>query len=327
MPLKRIMGVLVGAGAALSLLAVVLRSGPSDHPEAVQAPVAPDQVSGAAEQVTPVDSDAKPSAAPARSSLADVSPASSDEYARDARALVSKWRTQALDDALLNLYEAILAPPVPGIYKSQQDADLNEIMDQLCESEPDSARLAQFFVEIMLDPGRDVVQRDYAIQHLRVACRVLLDEKKAADGEDRTAASEMARNALFEVVPENTCCLAGTALLALTEIAENTPAAVDPGAVSRLALERAGDAHADDGIRLTALLVCAQFQNLGAVPVAWKILETSNQLSLRLAAISALAALGDQDVLERLGRMSAGTDEIEKKARDAAIRKISGRKT
>ena len=83
----------------------------------------------------------------------------------------------------------------------------------------------------------------------------------------------------------------------------------------------------DEGIRLTALLVCAQFQDPGAVPVAWQILDNSNQLSLRLAAISALATLGNQDTLERLGRMSAVADEVEKKARDAAIRKISGRKT
>lgn len=326
MPLKRIISVLVGAGAALVMLAVVLRSIPPDHPETVQAPDTEEQKSGAEKPATQALPDMETFAAPARPSLPDVSPAQPEENARDAFALVSKWRAEAPDDKRLDLYEAILAPPTPGVYKSQQDADLNELMDQLCESESDAARLAKFFVEIMLDPSRDVVQRDYAIQHLRVVCRVLLDEKKVADGDDLTAASDMACKSLFEVVPESTCCLAGTALLALAEIAGKTPA-VDSGAISRLALERAGDVQTDEGIRVTALLVCAQFQDPGAVPVAWKILEESDQLTLRLAAISALATLGNQDTLERLGRMSAAADEIEKKALDAAICKISGRKT
>jgi len=247
------------------------------------------------------------------------------EPGHDARSLVSKWRAQAPDDELLDLYEAILDPLAPGAYKPQHDADLNGIMDWLCGSEPDSARLAEFFVEIMLDPRRDVVQRDYAIQHLRVVCRVLLDGNRFADGGSGPAA-QMACDALMEVVSENTCCLAGTALLALAEIAGKTPAAA-PETVSRLAVERARDDQADEGIRVTALLVGARLQDPNALTVAWQILDASDRSSLRLAAISVLAALGNQDTAERLGRMNADADERETKARDAAIRKISGRKT
>lgn len=318
---KRIIGTMAGMGAVLVLGAVGLRFVASDHPAAVHVPeVSKVSRTGAA---PPGRSDTEQSAG--QTQFSPMAPVQSQQPGHDARSLVSKWRAQAPDDKLLDLYEAIVAPSAPGAHKPQHDADLNGIMDRLCSSEPDSARLAEFFVEIMLDPRRDVVQRDYAIQHLRVVCRVLLDGNRFADGGSGPAA-QMACDALMEVVPENTCCLAGTAILALAEIAGKTPAAA-PGAVSRLAMDRARDTQAEDGIRVTALLVGARLQDPDALTVAWQILDTSDRSSLRLAAISVLAALGNQDTAERLGRMNAAADEMETKARDAAIRKISGRKT
>ena len=325
MPLKRIIRMLVGAGAVLVLLAVVLRFVPSGrHPEAVNAPVVPVKVSGAGDLLSD-NSGTSSSASRIWPPPMAIAPVRSDGNEHDALSLGSGRRAQARGDKLLGRYEASPAQPAPGTYKPQHDADINGIMDQLCSSETDSARLAKFFVEVMLDPGRDVVQRDYAIQHLRVVCRVLQDGKRSADG-DLEAASKMACDALFEVVPENTCCLAGTALLALAEIAGRAPATADQGVVSRLALERARDAQADEGIRVTALLVGAQMQDPDALTVAWQILDANDQSPLRLAAISALAAVGNQDTVERLNRLGAA-DETERKALDAAIRRISGRKT
>lgn len=321
---KRIIGVLAGAGGVLVLGAVGLRFVASDHPAAVHAPGVSDTVSGPRELSSGKSDIGSSDGQPQPSPMAKA-PDQSQQPGHDARSLVSKWRAQAPDDKLLDLYEAIVAPSAPGAHKPQHDADLNGIMDRLCSSEPDSARLAEFFVEIMLDPRRDVVQRDYAIQHLRVVCRVLLDGNRFADGGSGPAA-QMACDALMEVVPENTCCLAGTALLALAEIAGRTPT-VAPGAVSRLAMDRARDTQAEDGIRVTALLVGARLQDPDALTVAWQILDASDRSSLRLAAISVLAALGNQDTVERLGRMNAAADEMETKARNAAIRKISGRKT
>ena len=246
------------------------------------------------------------------------------EPLQDAFGLVSAWRAQAPDDELLELYEAIMVPPQPGMYKSRHDADLNKLMNQLCDRETDPVRLSRFFIAIMQDETLDVVLRDYAIQHLRMACRSLLGEEKA--DADRAAASEAACSALIEMVEAQPCCLAGTSLLALAEIAENTQA-VETGQVARMALARAGDVQTHQGIRLTALLVCAQLQNTDAIPVALNILDTSDQLSLRLAAISALGALGDRDILMQMEQMRSKLDENEKNALDAAMRKISGRTT
>lgn len=242
----------------------------------------------------------------------------------DARFLLATWRTQAPDNELLDLYEAILVPPDPGIYKSRHDADLNELMNQLCEQEADPVRLSRFFIAIMQDEARDIVLRDYAIQHLRIVCRSLLGEENTTA--DWTTASETACNALIEVAEAQPCCLAGTSLLALAELAENTQL-IETERVARMALERAGDVQTHEGIRLTALLVCAQLNNTDAIPVALDILDTSDQLSLRLAAISALGALGNQDILMQMELMRTGLDETEQNAMGAAIRKISGRRT
>lgn len=326
MQLKYVIGGVVGVGAVLVMLAVVWKG--FDQTRSGEAHVLPAAASAPVEAIVPPspEPESMPGAGPRARAPATVEQAQQVEPVNDAAALIANWRRQTPDDPLLHLYESALAPPpAPHVYKPGHDAEMNLLMDQLCDRESDAVRLADFFMAIMLDPARDIVQRDYALQHLRRVSRILIDDG-GTGGEDKAAAAERACRAMIETVSENTCCLAGTALLALEEFTGKTPATA-ADVVSRLAVERAGDVQSDPGIRLTALLVCAKLQTPAALPVAWQILETTHDQGLRLTAITLIGALGDMYTMERLDRLKASADETEKHALDAAIRKIAGRKT
>ena len=325
--LKYVIGGVAGVGAVFVSLAVVWKGFDQIRPG--EAHVLPAAASAPVEAIVPPSPEPEPmpEAGGQEPVFAQVEPVQPDVRANNASALIANWRRQTPDDPLLHLYESALAPPpAPHVYKPGHDAEMNVLMDQLCDRESDAVRLADFFMAIMLDPSRDIVQRDYALQHLRRVSRILVDTGGPGSGEDRAAAAERACQAMIETVSESTCCLAGTALLALEEFTGKTPAAA-ADVVSRLAVERAGDVQADAGIRLTALLVGAKLQNPAVLPLAWQILETTSDQGLRLTAITLIGALGDMYTMERLDRLKANADETEKHALDAAIRKIAGRKT
>ena len=154
----------------------------------------------------------------------------------------------------------------------------NEMLDKLAGQPALPAGLPKVLIAIYEDADQDVVMRDYAIQHMNPAYAQGGPEGKAA-----------LQQALWQATSETDSSIAGTALLALDDLAESN-AEFDRDKIARTALKLANDDQCGELARITAVQICGRMGVTQAASVTLQLAQQAGSIPLRIAAI---AALGD----------------------------------
>jgi hypothetical protein len=211
-------------------------------------------------------------------------------------------------------YAYLLAPAQSSTGERQGENWLrNVILDKLVEQSNPSADLPAVLVSIYQNQEQDIVMRDYAVQHMNPAY-------PRANEEEKTALSR----ALWQATEETDSSIAGTALLALNDLARNHPE-FNRDQIAQTALKLAGDEHCGELARITAVQLCGQKQVTQAATLVLQLAQSASSMPLRIAAIAALGDLGDQDAETFLQGIAAGGEDRLKPAAQTALKRLEKR--
>ena len=214
--------------------------------------------------------------------------------------------------ALLGLLRAPEEAFSDALAPEESHALRNDILDILLKQAAMPAALPRVLVATARDrAGQDEVWRNYCVQGLG-DCALRLPEGSAARAE--------VLEDLASFLPETGGSLAGTALLGLDR-ASAPGAALPAEAAARLAL----DAAASPESRTAGLLVAAGCGVAGVVPEARVLAQIGETLPLRLAAASALGALGEAQDLELLLSLAETAGPVARKGLLAAAERLQRR--
>lgn len=160
------------------------------------------------------------------------------------------------------------------------------------------------------NPNQDPVVRDYYVQHLR-------------DCYEESSQKAGLEQLFWALLSEKQGTIAGTALLALNDIARRYPT-IDKPQLEAKALSVAGDSSYGDAARVSALRVCGFLHMKQVLPIVEGILEHSKSVALRVAAIATLGDFDSENGLGVLTRIAASADDPAQRAAQAALqRKIN----
>lgn len=190
----------------------------------------------------------------------------------------------------------------------------NEVLNALKRQSGFENELAEILMDMHKAPGTGVVWKDYCIQHLGG-----LFEKLEADL--RRQAAEL----FFRATDVKDGSLCGTALIALkTNVGFPE---VDEKRVRELALQVANPSSDwETPARITAIQICAQFGEKAILPDIRRIMsDEGSDTMLRMSAIAAIGALGNEGDLQTVARLSGHNDFRIKRAALAAEKRIKGR--
>jgi hypothetical protein len=166
----------------------------------------------------------------------------------------------------------------------------NDLMDLLCSQTIPSAQVFTSLSEVFDDPEQDPVLRDYALQHL-----AMLYERLDEPAITTVPALQAQRNAIQEhlwaALTEVHSSIAGTALLALSRLANHTHD-FDPEKIAAESVTLASNSEASELVRITALQVGANYQLKELVPLASSLATTHSNRCLRISAIATLGSIG-----------------------------------
>ena len=210
-------------------------------------------------------------------------------------------------------YGYLLAPAHNQDDREQENWLRNEMLDKLVGQPALPAGLPKVLVAIYQDPDQDVVMRDYAIQHMNPAYA-------QAGAEGRAALQQ----ALWQAAQETDSSIAGTALLALNDLAQNNTG-FDRDQIAQTALKLAGDDQCGELARITAIQICGQMGVTQAAALALQLAQQAGSIPLRITAIAALGDLGDQGVETFLRQIVAGTEDRLKPAAVSALKRLKKR--
>jgi len=189
----------------------------------------------------------------------------------------------------------------------------NEMLDKLVQQAVVTNALSQLFVALYRDTAQDDVLRDYAVQHMApVYVRVDANEQAGLQA------------ALWQAVGETDTSIAGTALLALCELAQTNPE-FDKSRIAEAALKLAGDEQSGELARITAVQMCGRMGVTSAAPVVLQLAQNSGSVPLRIAAIAALGDVGDGETQPFLLQLAGGSDERLKPAAESALKRLQKR--
>ncbi|HTI98993.1 MAG TPA: HEAT repeat domain-containing protein [Dongiaceae bacterium] len=187
----------------------------------------------------------------------------------------------------------------------------NELLDKLVSQPVLPADLAQLLVAIHQDTNQSPVMRDYAIQHVTPVY-----------GQENGTEQAMLQATLWQTTQESDSGIAGTALLALQQLAQ-TDAGLERDRIGETALKLAGDDHASELARITAIQVCGRLTVTQAGPEALALAQDASQSTpLRLAAIATLGELGGAQVKPVLEQIAAGSEPRLKPAALVALQHL-----
>jgi hypothetical protein len=217
------------------------------------------------------------------------------------------------------LYDYLLMPNSATAAGHRSEELLrNNLMNRLAEQETLPADFAKVLIRIYNDRRQDAVIRDYAVQHLSAAYARLNDQ-------EQTNAME----AFWQATKERDSSIAGTALLALTQItSESAPAAASPthlASVNKLAQTVVAVAENDNSgelARITAVSLCGRLHLVEALPITNSLVDSAESIPLRIAAIAALGDFGSPAAKAALERLSVNSDPRLKMAAGSALRRL-----
>jgi hypothetical protein len=208
----------------------------------------------------------------------------------------------------------LLMPAQSGPETRQEENWLrNVMMDKLAEQPNAPTNFARVLVSIFQDKEQDVVMRDYAVQHMTPIY-------------ERTTAEEktLLRQTLWQAVEETGSSIAGTALLALGDLAQDQPE-IEKNKLAEAALKMAGDQQCGELSRVTAVQVCGRMGMSEAAPVALELAQNAGSIPLQIAAIAALGDMGDQQARAYLQQINADSEPRLKPAIETALKKMNKR--
>jgi len=205
--------------------------------------------------------------------------------------------------------------PSPATSRNRQEENWlrNEMMDKLTAQAALPADVAQVLVAIYQDPAQDIVMRDYSVQHLNPAY-------VQAGPEQRT----ILQQALWSAVTETDSSIAGTALLALQNLAQDYKE-IDPDTLGEAALNLAGDGRCGELSRLTAVQVCGRLGLKQAAPLLLQLAQNAPTVPLQIASIAALGDVGDEAARAYLQQLAGQADPRLGPALETALRKMNQR--
>ena len=197
--------------------------------------------------------------------------------------------------------------------KERVPALKNEMLNALRAQKEPPPGLARLLMDIYRDREQDPVMRDYALQHM-----TLFYSKAALDDKARM------QQVFWQGLGEKDGSIAGTALLSLNFLSQNTPA-FDKEKFKHEALSLAKDENAGEMARITALQVCGRNGIYDALPLARKLAKKSPSVPLRISAIAALGDLGGPESRPFLKGLAEGPDERLKPAAQSALKRMKNR--
>ena len=214
----------------------------------------------------------------------------------------------------IELFYRYLRTPATNSPESENEHWLrNNMMDKLTGQPTRPAGLPDVLVAIYQDKNQDVVMRDYAIQHMNPAYAQARPDEKA-----------VLRQALWQAVEETDSSIAGTALLALNNLAQNN-AEFEKDKIAETALKLAGDEQCGELSRITAVQICGRTGTTQAEPLALQLAQSAGSIPLRITAIAALGDLGDRSVKAFLQQIAAGGEDRLKPAAESALKRLNKR--
>jgi hypothetical protein len=197
----------------------------------------------------------------------------------------------------------------------------NDILEALIEQEPQSARLQGELLSMFRDKTHEEWWRNFCVQHFE-----LLYRKKWSGGsavstdKDRITMA----GAYQEALAETGNSIAGTALLGMARLAKDYPE-FDQKAVSKSAVNIAGNTGADSRSRIAALQVAGGSGCSDILPVARSIVTSGAAISLRMSAVAAISEVGTADDLSLLTQISGSGEPSLGKAASNALTRIASR--
>lgn len=231
------------------------------------------------------------------------------------RVNVLRARTANLaDDEIKSFYTYLLTPAhSDDENRSDENWLRNVMLDRLAGQPELPAGLPVVLISIYQDPEQDVVMRDYAIQHMNPAYdRASTDDKAALN------------QALWQAAGETDSSIAGTALLALSDLAQSN-AEFDRNQIAQTALKLAGDDSCGELARITAVQLCGQMGVPQASALIQQLAQQAGSIPLRISAIAALGDLGDQGAETFLQEIAAGSEDRLKPAAETALKRLKKR--
>ncbi len=211
-------------------------------------------------------------------------------------------------------YEYLLAPAASGGENRPNENWLrNGIMDKLAEQRALPAGLVQALVAIYQDPAQDIVMRDYAVQHMTpVYARASAEEKTTL------------QQTLWQAAEETDSSIAGTALLALRDLAQDHRE-FEPDKLGEVALRLAGDERSGELSRITALQICGRLGLNQAAPLLLQLAQQGGSVPLQISAIAALGDVGNDEARNYLRQLAAQPEPRLRPALETALKKLNGR--
>jgi HEAT repeats len=258
----------------------------------------------------PVTTAPAPVPATVKAAVPAVSAATYAERVAKIHALPGNLSAQEIE----SLYAYLAAPATsPAGDRPRENWLRNEMMDKLVEAPVLPAGLVRLLVSIYQDPAQDVVMRDYAVQHMApVYARASAEEQV------------LLQNALWQSVAETGSSIAGTGLLALSDLAPDHRE-FEPGKVGEVALKLAGDDRSGELSRITALQICGRLGLKEAAPLMLQVARTAGSIPLQIAAIAALGDVGNEEARAYLRQLAVQPEPRLLPALGTALRKLNER--
>jgi hypothetical protein len=268
-------------------------------------------------QSAPVQSSAQTPQQPPAGTLSEqmrliVSPDGKAGF-KERMAAVHAIKKDLSNEELRAFYGYLLAPAHTGEDRVQENWLRNEMMDKLVTQQNPPAGLTDMLVAVYQDKNQDVVMRDYAIQHMNPAYA-------QAGAEEKSSLQQV----LWQATGETDSSIAGTALLALNNLAQDN-AEFDKEKITETALKLAGDEQCGELARITAVQICGQTGATQAAPLVLQLAQSAGSIPLRITAIAALGDLGDRSVETFLQQIAAGNEDRLKPAAESALKRLNKR--
>ncbi len=169
--------------------------------------------------------------------------------------------------------------------------------------------LVPHLIVMYRDRTFDNVWRAYCIQFMGTIYGKIANEGY------RSAVDKVFDEALHDVSG-----IPGTTLVMMTDFAGQP--GFEKSKIADAARSLCADVRTDNGVRITALQVCARLGDRKVIPVAREIAGNSDNIPLKISAVAALGAFGEPADRELINSLASSGDIRMRTAAKAALKKI-----
>lgn len=196
----------------------------------------------------------------------------------------------------------------------------NDTLAKLIAQKKPVIGLGHQLVEMSQNDDLDDTWRDYSVQFFAT----LYEERWQGDidpnDKERQAIIDGYKEATYEI--ETT--LAGTALLGMDLLSKNYPEFSSED-ISKISLQVLSDPATSEPSRITATLLAGQHQNKEAIEDIRRLVQIGDSVPMRLAAINALAKVGNEADASLIWPMQNDEDRLISTAAKKAIETLNQR--